>query len=157
MNNSHAMYLTLDIQKQAAPILRDIDLVRFLWHNFNFLLDRLKTNLKGNLDEFILVVEGFHQHTRFIDKEEAEKVLKKTRFVIAAMDALDERLENSDYMNDGALREKFKYALKTLYRLESLLHMQCTLDVPVEQTPDHIRQGLAGLSNSAIAHGIAAV
>ena len=145
------MTVTLDLQGKASPIINEARIAEWVWKFFKFNpLQYVQTHFKKKLDELILPIEGFLRHINELAKEDAEELLAPTRKIIRIFDKYDQLLALSEYAQDVQLKEKYKYLLKTLYRLESLLHIQATKDIPVEKTPDYIREGIVGISRASV-------
>lgn len=102
----------------------------------------------------ILEVEGFYKHIPELSTEETIKILKSTKTIINILDRNDELLKSINYMDDKRVGIKFKYALKTLYRLESLLHIESTRGVEIEKTDATLVQGLVGVSILSVSKSV---
>lgn len=74
------------------------------------------------------------------------KISEQISNLIRSFDKLDEDLSKIGYFDDNDLREDFKYSIKTLYRLDSLIHLYKTKNQEVLRTPDYIKEGLNNLS-----------
>jgi len=145
------MTITIDLQGKALPIINEARIAEWVWKFFKFNpLRFVQTHFKKKLDEFILPIEGFHKHINELTKEDAELLLLPTRQIIRTLDKYDQLLALSEYAQDAQLKEKYKYLLKSLYRLESLLHIQITKDVPIEKAPDYILEGIASISRASV-------
>lgn len=134
------MLLTFDLKKKVAPIHDSVHESKSS--------DQLVT-LKKTLNELILMAEGFCNHVPDLNEKEAKTFLADTRFSIDKMLSLKTTLLKGDYWDDE-VKKLFNYALNTLYRLESLLHVKSTQSAEIEKTEDHIKSGLAQFSKEAI-------
>jgi len=144
------MYLTLDIEKQARPIIRSGENVNLALRFMQSLAEWLKSSLSNNLDNFILTTEGFHKHVTELNDTDSRLLLDKTGDVIRWFDKLQEQFDRINFMDDVELKEKFKYAQKSLFKLEALAHVQTTKNVPIEKTQNFLQEGIAKLSKEAI-------
>ncbi len=136
------MVLTLDIQKKAAPIIRQTHKVK-LWPKAG-----PSQNIGEDINDLILTIEGFDNHVFALSKTEAKDLLDETNKVITVFVDIDEEI--SVKTDDKEVIERFKYALKALFKLKSLLHLAYTKDLAVRKTPNDIRQGLAAVSRSSV-------
>ena len=150
------MYLSIDLQSKASPINFNTNGLRFSWFTRigRFLIDYFKSRIHKTLDEMILEVEGFYKHIPELSTEETIKILKSTKTIINILDRNDELLKSINYMDDKRVGIKFKYALKTLYRLESLLHIESTRGVEIEKTDATLVQGLVGVSILSVSKSV---
>lgn len=114
--------------------------------------DGTSTRVDDELGDFILMIEGFHMHAAKLSKEEAGAKLIETRKACQVFYDLKATYSGLKTPSDERIKDKIKYAIKALNRLEALLHLNFTSGNDVERTPDHIKQGLAQISNDAIAH-----
>ena len=140
------MILTLDIQKKAAPIIRQTHKVRL------GLKSGASQNISEDINDLILTIEGFDNHVFALGKAEAKGLLDETNKVIAAFIDIDEEINAVSNTGDEEIIERFKYALKALYKLKSLLHLAYTKDVAVKKTPNDIKEGLSAISRAAVLH-----
>ncbi len=138
------MIFTLDIQKKAAPIIRQTHKIS-LWPKAG-----ADQSINEDINDLILTVEGFDNHVFALSKVEAKDLLTETNKVISVFVDIDENINSIS--DDSALVEKFRYALKALFKLRSLLHLASTKDVVVKKTPDNIREGLSAISRAAVLH-----
>lgn len=131
------MLLTFDIEKSVDSLLKKIE----------DSADNEK--IHQDLNDFILMTQGFHNHVNELDKPQAQKLLTKTKEVINQFEqrvSLQHKKEEEQGFND-----LLKYALKVLFRLESLLQVQVTKNQPTASTPQYIKSGIAKLSQESIA------
>jgi len=141
------MVLTLDIQKKAAPIIR-----RSKGWSSN--KQGTSRSLGEDITDFILMVEGFDNHVFALSKAEIKYLSDETNNVIAAFIEIDEAISATFDAMDKEIIERFKYLLKALYKLKSLLHLAYTKDVAIKKTPDSIKEGLSAISRAAVLHNL---
>lgn len=134
------MLVTFDLKNKVEPIHNSVQEVKTS--------EQLKA-LKKTLKELVLMTEGFCNHVTDLNEKEANAFLSDTRFSIDKLLALKTTLQKSDYLDDE-VKNLFNYTLKTLYRIESLLHVQSTQSTEIEKTEDYIQSGLAKFSKEAI-------
>jgi len=151
------MQLALNIEHFAKPVVNETRLIKlafiklaFIDHILKFLVflqNRIKKNLHKDIDNLILVVEGFYSHSKKLTPLEAELLLKSIKRVILKIDKLDENMQEINYLRDDQLKEKFKYMLKSLYKIESIVHKEVYKNVSVEKTPEEILNGTSEMNN----------
>jgi hypothetical protein len=140
------MILTLDIQKKAAPIIRQTHKVT-LWSTSD-----ASQRISEDINDLILTIEGFDNHVFSLNKVQAKALLDETNKVIAVFVDIDDALTSVSGIGSEEIIEKFKYALKALFKLKSLLHLAYTKDVSVKQTSRDVREGLSAASRAAVLH-----
>lgn len=146
------MQLALNIEHFAKPVVSETRLIKlaFIKHLLKFavfLQNRIKKRLHKDIDNLILVVEGFYSHSKELTQLEAELLLASIKRVIPKIDKLDENMQEINYLRDDQLKEKFKYMLKSLYKIESIVHKEVYKNVPVEKTSEEILNGTAKMNN----------
>lgn len=147
------MEMDIDIPEVANPIIRKtrkIEGIKSAKLNANSISE--KRELEHNLTDFILIVEGFYKYIPYLKKDKVTELLGETKSFIPKFDLMDEDLKKNGYLHDPAFKEKFRYALKALYKLKSLLHIAHTKDLPIQKTPIHIKEGFAKISSEAVAY-----
>ena len=137
------MVLTLDIQKKAAPIIKQSK-------GWGSSKPGITHSLGEDITDFILTVEGFDNHVFALSKPEMKYLSDETNKVIAVFIDIDEAINATSNANDKEIIERFKYLLKALYKLKSLLHLAYTMDVAVNKTPGSIKEGLSAISRAAV-------
>ncbi len=142
------MVITLDIQKKAAPIINQANIVRRTLE-----LDAIE-HLIESLTDLILIIEGFDNHIAALSKNEIKTIEDNTIKVIFGFVELDEELERIGYFNNPNFKENFRYALKTLYKLKSLLHIAFTKDIQVKKTPMQIRESLSAIARASVLNNL---
>jgi hypothetical protein len=140
------MQLALNIEHFAKPVVTETHRVSFVSNLFGILLKGIKKRLYNDIDNFILAVEGFYPYTEKLELSEATKLLERTKTVISKLNKIDEDLYKTDYLKDTILREKFKYMLKSAYRMESILHKIVYRNIPIEKTDETILKGISGMN-----------
>jgi hypothetical protein len=147
------MEMDIDIPEVVNPIIRKtrkIENIKSTKQNAELIAEKHK--IEHLLTEFILLVEGFYKYIPNLKKDKAAGLLADTKNIIPKFDSMDEHLKQNNYLDDAAFKEKFRYALKVLYKLKSLLHIAYTRDFPVQKTPAYIKEGLARVSTEAVAY-----
>ena len=141
------MLLSLDIQKKAEPIIRQTQ------KGFDPIISAYAQGLSENLNDLILSVEGFDNHIFALSKTAIKELLDETNKVIDVFVNIDENLMDS-VDADKEIIERFKYSLKALYKLRSLLHIAYTKGVAVKETPGNIKEGLSAISRASVLHNL---
>lgn len=151
------MQLALNIEHFAKPVVSETRLVKiafiklsFINHilKFVFFLQKgLKKKLHKDIDNLILVVEGFYSHSKELTPLEAQLLLTSIKRVISQIDKRDESMKEVNYFRDVELKEKFKYMLKSLYKIESIVHKEVYKNIPVEKTSAEILNGTSEMNN----------
>lgn len=141
------MLLTLDIQKKAEPIIRHTT------KGLDASASVASKRLSENLNDLILSVEGFDNHIFALSKAAIKELLDDTNKVIMIFAGIDENLHITT--DEGKeIVERFRYSLKALYKLRSLLHIAYTKDVAFKKTPGSIKEGLAAVSRASVLHNL---
>ena len=141
------MQLALNIEHFAKPVVAETQLVRFVSNFLFFLHSRIKKSLHKDVDNLILAVEGFYSHTNELSLTQADLLLKSTKRVILKLDKMDEEMQGMDYLKDEVLKEKFKYMLKSVYKMESILHKSVYKNNPTQKTSDELLNGTSTMNN----------
>ena len=110
--------------------------------------------ISDDIGDLILTIEGFDNHISALSKTSIKEMMDDTNKVIAIFAGIDEKINSERELNDAETVERFKYALKALYKLKSLLHIAYTRNVPVMKTPDSTREALSAISRAAVLHGL---
>lgn len=100
------------------------------------------------MDEFILMVEGYQTHASKLTSEEAKPILATTKATNKRFTRFVSGLLEMNWDN-ASIPKKLKYALKALNRLEAMLHKATYMGSPVQPTPAHIQEGLSAYSREA--------
>lgn len=101
------------------------------------------------MDEFILMVEGYQTHVAKLSPDEAKVILASTKATNKRFTKFVSGLMEMSWDN-GSIPQKLKYALKALNRLEAMLHKATYKGTPVQPTPEHIKEGLSNFSKEAV-------
>jgi len=141
------MLLSLDIQKKAEPIIRQTQ------KGFDPIISAYAQGLSENLNDLILSVEGFDNHIFALSKTAIKELLDETNKVIDVFVNIDENLMDS-VDADKEIIERFKYSLKALYKLRSLLHIAYTKGVAVKETPGNIKERVSAISRASVLHNL---
>lgn len=123
----------------SSPVIHYISstarkIIRFIEFDF------LKNKFYNSIDEFSVLNEGLLSHISSMQLNDINKMYKDIAYIIDTLDALDESLDSKNYFNDKVLRSKFKYMLKTNYKLEASLRSQLFKNVLCEKTPDDLKE-----------------
>lgn len=148
--------MEIDIPEVARPIIRKtrkIEAIRTAKKVRTELMTE-KNKLDHLLTDFILLVEGFYKYIPSLKKEKVKNILDDTRDIIPTFDSINEDLKKEHYLNDVAFKEKFRYSIRVVYRLESLLHITYTKDLSIQKTPEYIKEGLSKISSEAVANSL---
>lgn len=140
----------LDIEKKAKPIIKKINDFGVSAHLF----DISKKRLKENIDDLILVIEGFSNHIQDLNKNQSEVLLQQTKKTFRSFVEIDDELNARDYLMDIEFKEKFQYSLKTLSMFKSLLHIYITQGAAVKRTPDTLKEALSRISRVSVESNI---
>lgn len=108
--------------------------------------------LNEDLADLILSVEGFDNHIFALSKAAIKDLKDQTDKIITAFVEIDEKI--TAISKNQEIVERFKYALKTLFKLKSLLHIAYTRDVTVKKTPDDMKAGISAVSRASILHSL---
>ena len=141
------MEVLIDIPEATKPIIRKT----FKMEDKKAAeLREAKAELDHLLNELILLIEGFYKFIPTLHKDKVKHMLDNTAEAVPKMDSADERLKSIRYLNDTDLKEKFRYALKLLYKLKAVLHVAYYKDKPVLKTQMYIKEGLSKISLEAV-------
>jgi hypothetical protein len=151
------MYLYWDIEGKAKLIEKRLGAIGLLSKSFIGFVNYPYKYLNAKIDEFILAVDGLQKHAPDFNTADAKLLFEQTKKTCKIFEKLDDILGAVNYGNDAALKSKFKYSLKAIYKLESLLHIAYTKDFPVQKTPLYIKEGLALMSNQANSAGLSKI
>ena len=141
------MQLALNIEHFAKPVVAETQLVCFVSNFLFFLHSRIKRSLHKDVDNLILAVEGFYSHTKELSPAQADILLKSTKRVILKLDKMDEEMQSMDYLKDTVLKEKFKYMLKSVYKMEIILHKCVYKNTTTQKTSDELLNGTSKMNN----------
>lgn len=144
------MQVALNIEHFAKPVVAETHLLKYVLKFLYFLHDRFKKSIHKDIDNLILAVEGFYPHSKELSTSQAQLLLKSTKRVIVKLDKMDEKMHKMNYLNDISLKEKFKYMLKTLYKMESILHKEVYKNTPVEKTDKALLKGISDMNSRNI-------
>ncbi|MFV7235905.1 hypothetical protein [Flavobacterium sp. ZB4R12] len=139
------MQLALNIEHFAKPVVTETR-ISFVSNFFGILFKGIKKRLYNDIDNFILAVEGFYPYSEKLELSEAAKLLERTKLVISKLNKIDEDLYKDDYLKDQILKEKYKYMLKSIYKMESILHKTIYKNSPVEKTDKTILKGISDMN-----------
>ena len=142
------MLLTINIPQKAATIIRQTDKISSESNISATSVRRFSSAIR----DFILTMEGFGFHIATLDKNETKKLIDQCNKIINIFINIDDELSAKKYFDGKAIEEMFKYALKTLYKLKSLLHIQFTKDKEVIQTTSELKIALSAISREAVFH-----
>ena len=145
------MQLELNIEHFARPVVAENRLIKniiikYLLGFLVFLQKRLKKKLYKDIDNLILAVEGFYPHIKQMELSEAKQLLERTKLVISKLNKIDEDLYKDNYLKDQILKEKYNYMLKSVYKMESILHKEVYKNIPVEKTDEKISKGISDMN-----------
>jgi len=142
------MILTLDIQKKTEPIIRQVN------NGLHGDISGIPQGLSENLGDLILSVEGFDNHIFALSKAAIKDLSDQTNKTIAIFVDIDEKMNAASTEEDKEIVERFKYSLKALFKLKSLLHLAYTKDVAIKKTHDSVKEGLSAISRAAVLHNL---
>jgi hypothetical protein len=145
------MELELDIEEITKPFISKSHAIETLK---KAPLLALKRQFNFSLNELILSTEGFYKYVPTLTRTRAIALFQITQKLIPQFIEINNDLKEIHYFNDTSFEEKFLYSLKVLYKLQSLLHIANTKDLPIQKTSKYIKLGLAKISQEAIAYGI---
>ncbi len=141
---------TLDIEKKANPIIRKINDFGVSSQLYN----TSKKSVNENLDDLILVIEGFSNHIQDLNKNQSEALIEQTKKTFNSFVEIDDELKAHNYLDDNEFKEKIQYSLKTLSKFKSLLHIYITQGTPVVRTHDSLKEALSRISRGAALNNI---
>lgn len=140
------MEISLHIEQFSRPIVAETHRVsfvpRFLW----FVLGKIKKSLHNDLDNIIVAVEGYYSYANELDVTKAKLLLLSTKKSIKALDKIDDKMRDINYFEDDSLKMKFNHMLKSLYKLENILHKIVYKDSEPIKTPIEIIDGVARMN-----------
>jgi hypothetical protein len=150
------MNLTLNIESEAREIIFVTKLRLFFKKALRgatsyFVSGLSRWFLKKSLsrhDAFILTLEGLEKHIPDFSVTAAQELLNQVKIVISRFDDVDESLRSLNYFNSTSLKEKYKYTLKLLFRLEAKLHVVATKDVPIERIDGDLKEAIVRKSQT---------
>lgn len=146
------MYLSVNIDNKVTSIRR-IDSFLFLLKqttNF-FLFDFFKKWMYNRFDEMSLINEGMYNHVAEMSATETSIFLNVILKSIKSLDDLDNKMVEINYFEDAVIKQKYKYMLKTFYKLDALLTNKNRKEKNNnQQTPDYLKTQLADYSTSSI-------
>jgi hypothetical protein len=140
------MQLALNIEHFAKPVIAETRLARYVSNFLFFLQSRVVKSLHKDIDNLILAVEGFYFHAKELSPAQADLVLKNTKRVILKLDKMDEEMQSMDYLNDVLLKEKIKYMLKSVYKMEGILHKAVYKSAVTQKVSDELTNGVAKMN-----------
>lgn len=147
------MEIVLDIPLVTKPIIRktlNIELKKTTQ------LKEKKIELDHRLNDLILLVEGFYKFIPELSSETIKDMLPKAKEAVSKMTEVENHRQKIHFLNDTIFKEKFQYALKSLYKLHSLLHIAYYKNKAVLKTEENIRTGLSKISLEAVSSKIIA-
>jgi len=144
------MYLTIDIQEMAQPVVNDTKRVPLVLKFLYFLKGRLVTKYNKHLTTFNLALEGAIYRVDDISIEKSRKILDETKKIIVSMENAESDLAKSNYLDSEEVKENIKYTLKCLYTFESKLHKQVYKSLPTIKVDNDLKEGIARMNKTNI-------
>lgn len=144
------MYLSIDIQEMAQPIVNDTKRVSLVVRFLYFIKDRMLANYNNHLTTFNLALEGALNRIEGLSVEKSTSMLPETKKIIRAIEKIDADLLKIDYFDNEDVRLNIKYSLTCLYKLESKLHKNVYKSSPVIETDHDLKEGISKMKAASL-------
>lgn len=139
------MHLTIDIEQMAKPVLNNAGKAPNASRPHFVPVDSLKS-FCGQLDIFILSLEGSLYHLDQLNLEDAKELLSSTKKTITELNEVDEELVVGKYFEHQELKEKFGYMLRLMFKIESRLHRMVYRESPRIKTSRSLKDGITKMN-----------
>lgn len=144
------MYLSIDIQEMAQPIVNDTKRVSLVVRFLHFIKDRVIVGYNNHLTTFNLALEGALNRIEGLSIEKSTSMLPETKKIIIAIEKIDNDLSKNDYFDNDDVKRNIKYSLTCLYKLESKLHKNVYKSSPIIETDHDLKEGFSKMKAASL-------
>lgn len=150
MHYNYYMYLSIDIQDMAQPIVSDTKKVSFIVRFLYFIKNKMVTKYNNHLTKFNLALEGALNRIDDLNLEKSKSLLSEMKGIITSLENVEVDLAKANYLDSDDVKQNIKYSLECLYKLESKLHKNVYKSAPIIETEDDLKEGFSKMKAASL-------
>ena len=147
-SKSSNMYLAINIQELAQPVVNDTKRVPWVLKFLYFLKGRLVTRYNKHLTTFYVALEGAINHVDEVSVEKSRTILEETKDIIVSVENAAAYLAKSNYLDSEEVKKNIQYTLNCLYIFESKLHVQVYKSAPIVPIDQDLKEGISRMNKT---------
>lgn len=144
------MYLSIDIQDMAQPVVNDTKRVSFVVRFLHFVKNKMVTKYNNHLTTFNLALEGALNRIDALSIEKSTSLLSETKGIIVSFENIEADLFKANYLDSDEVKQNIKYSLECLYKLESKLHKNVYKNLPIIETDKELKEGFSKMKSASL-------
>lgn len=144
------MYLSIDIQEMAQPIVSDTKKVSFIVRFLYFIKNKMVTKYNNHLTTFNLALEGAINRIDDLNIEKSISLLSEMKGIITSLENVEVDLAKANYLDSDDVKQNIKYSLECLYKLESKLHKNVYKASPIIETDKELKEGFSKMKAASL-------
>jgi len=150
LHYNYYMYLSIDIQDMAQPIVSDTKRVSLIVRFLYFIKNKIVAKYNTHLTTFNLALEGALNRIEDLTLEKSTSLLSETKEIIRLIEKVEADLAKADYLDSDAVKQNIKYSLECLYKLESKLHKNVYQSSPIIETDEDLKEGFSKMKADSL-------